>query len=533
MTILNHTQINNNSLIKTKVCIIGSGLSAQIIASNLRDVEITMIDSGKIDYDESIQDLNHIEEAGLPFRKNHKNRVRQLGGSANLWANQLMHIGKDIITPRDWVTKDFSFPFNKDVMNVNYKKVIELVYKKYFNNLDYQKLDVSNHKDLVLEKEFIETGIFKFNNHFWPSKIEKFNSKSDFTQKIINFKNIKFLENFTATEMKINNETQEIDNIKIRSGNKTIIIESNYFILSCGALENARLLLNNSKFSKILQNPNIGRYFMDHPRITLGELILNKKIPLSNLLGIKNINYDFRRSIKLSSKYQSEKKILDGYAFLDPKYEPEDSNNFEIFLNEIKKLLKLKGIPNINKILINYKKNFEQIYLMLGPQVSSSKLNFILQNFFNRKNYSFSFNKMNINYQSEQCPNYESKVYLSEKEDYYNQNKIIVDWKLKDIDYKTYDEFSLALKNKLNINSFIKFNEYKERKITDASHHSGTTRMSTNRLDGVVDKNCKLHDIKNLFISGNSVFRTTGAANPGLTNMAISLYLAKHIRSLI
>ena len=79
----------------------------------------------------------------------------------------------------------------------------------------------------------------------------------------------------------------------------------------------------------------------------------------------------------------------------------------------------------------------------------------------------------------------------------------------------------------------ILINEYKDRKITDASHHSGTTRMSTNRLDGVVDKNCKLHDIKNLFISGNSVFRTTGAANPGLTNMAISLYLAKHIKSLI
>ena len=108
-----------------------------------------------------------------------------------------------------------------------------------------------------------------------------------------------------------------------------------------------------------------------------------------------------------------------------------------------------------------------------------------------------------------------------------------MDWQLNDIDHRTYDEFSLALNNKLNINSFIKFNEYKNRKITDASHHSGTTRMSTNRLDGVVDKNCKLHDIKNLFISGNSVFRTTGAANPGLTNMAISLYLAKHIKSLI
>ena len=65
------------------------------------------------------------------------------------------------------------------------------------------------------------------------------------------------------------------------------------------------------------------------------------------------------------------------------------------------------------------------------------------------------------------------------------------------------------------------------------AHHMGTTRMSFSKKNGVVDKNCKLHDIKNLFISGNSVFRTTGAANPGLTNMAISLYLAKHVRSLI
>jgi hypothetical protein len=533
MTTLNHTQINNNSVLKTKICIIGSGLSAQIIASSLRDFEITMIDSGKSDYDQSIQSLNDIEEVGIPFRKNNKNRIRQLGGSANLWANQLMYIDKDILNHRDWITKDFSFPFNEDVINQYYKRIFELVYKKNFNNLNYQNLNITNNKDLFLENEFINTKIFGFNNHFWPSKIEKFNSKSTFTKKIINLKNIKFLENFTATEMKINNEIQEIESVKVCSGDKTLFIKANYFILSAGAMENARILLNNSKSNKILQNPNIGRYFMDHPRITLGELIINKEIPLSNLLGIKNLNYNFRRSIKLTNKYQEEKKILDGYAFLDPKFEPEDINNFEFFLNEIKKLLKLKGLPKINKILFNYKKNFEQVYLMLGAQVSSSKLNFILQNFFNRKNYSFSFNKMHVNYQSEQYPNYESKIYLSKNKDYYNQNKLIVDWQLKDIDYKTYDEFSLALKNKFNTNSLIKFNEYKERKITDASHHSGTTRMSINKLDGVVNKNCKLHDLKNIFVSGNSVLRTTGSANPGLTNMAISLHIAKHIRSLI
>ena len=138
-----------------------------------------------------------------------------------------------------------------------------------------------------------------------------------------------------------------------------------------------------------------------------------------------------------------------------------------------------------------------------------------------------------VNYQSEQYPNYDSRVYLSKNEDYFNQKKVVIDWKLTNVDYKTYDEFSMILKNKFSSDQNLKFIEHKEQKITDASHHSGTTRMSQNRLDGVVDKNCKFHDINNLFISGNSIFRSTGSINPGLTNMAMSIRLAKYIKTLL
>jgi len=532
MSILNNSKIKNNSLLETKVCIIGSGISAQLIIAHLKNTKIIMVDSGKIKYDEKIQNLNQVEEIGISFQKNRQNRIRQLGGSANLWANQLMLLRKNIIAAREWVVKDFSFPVDYNLMLEHYKDAIDIVYKRQFKNFDYLQLEKENERNFFLEKEFLKTNIFKFDNHFWPSKVEKFNYESDFTKNILNSKNLKFIENFTATEMKINNETQAIENIKIESENKFCSIKADFFIFACGAIENARLLLNNSKFSKILQNPNIGRYFMDHPRITLGEIKTNKKIPLSNLLGIKHLNYDFRKSIRLSDKYQLEKKILDGYAFLDPKYNNDDENNFENFLNEIKIMLKIKGVPKFKKIFTNFKKNFEQIYLKLSPQISSSKLNNILRKVFERKNFSFSFNEILVNYQSEQYPNYESRVYLNKNKDHFDQNKITIDWKLTNIDYKTYDEFVIALKNNLHLNPFLKFKEYKEKKITDSSHHSGTTRMSLNRQDGVVDKNCKLHDIKNLFISGNSVFRTTGAANPGLTNMAMSLHIAKHIESL-
>ena len=53
--------------------------------------------------------------------------------------------------------------------------------------------------------------------------------------------------------------------------------------------------------------------------------------------------------------------------------------------------------------------------------------------------------------------------------------------------------------------------------------------MSYNREDGVVDINCKFHDINNLYIIGNSIFRNVGSANPGLTNMAISIRLANYL----
>ena len=57
--------------------------------------------------------------------------------------------------------------------------------------------------------------------------------------------------------------------------------------------------------------------------------------------------------------------------------------------------------------------------------------------------------------------------------------------------------------------------------------------MSKNRSDGVVDTNCKFHDIHNLFISGNSILRAAGSVNPGLTNMAMSIKLARYINKLL
>ncbi|CAN5365238.1 GMC family oxidoreductase [soil metagenome] len=58
------------------------------------------------------------------------------------------------------------------------------------------------------------------------------------------------------------------------------------------------------------------------------------------------------------------------------------------------------------------------------------------------------------------------------------------------------------------------------------AHILGTTRMSNDAQNGVVDKNLIHHNYRNLFVLGGSSFNTFTPANPTLTISALSLYTA-------
>jgi choline dehydrogenase-like flavoprotein len=63
-------------------------------------------------------------------------------------------------------------------------------------------------------------------------------------------------------------------------------------------------------------------------------------------------------------------------------------------------------------------------------------------------------------------------------------------------------------------------------------HHMGTTRMDEDPKRGVVDANCRLHELPNLFVAGSSVFPTVGNVNPTLTIIALAFRLADHLKGL-
>jgi choline dehydrogenase-like flavoprotein len=60
-------------------------------------------------------------------------------------------------------------------------------------------------------------------------------------------------------------------------------------------------------------------------------------------------------------------------------------------------------------------------------------------------------------------------------------------------------------------------------------HHLGTTRMHDDPRVGVVDANCRVHSVENLFVAGASVFPTAGFANPMLTIVALAAKLGDRL----
>jgi choline dehydrogenase-like flavoprotein len=138
-----------------------------------------------------------------------------------------------------------------------------------------------------------------------------------------------------------------------------------------------------------------------------------------------------------------------------------------------------------------------------------------------------------VNYAEQEAIN-ASRVYLDSAKDALGMPKLILDWKVSDRSLNS----SLRLMHLLDEHfrrheaGYIEadLTEIKNLPYTDASHHLGTTRMSAEPKTGVVDANCRVHGVDNLYIAGSSVFPTAGHANPTLTIAALSLRLADHLK---
>jgi choline dehydrogenase-like flavoprotein len=137
-------------------------------------------------------------------------------------------------------------------------------------------------------------------------------------------------------------------------------------------------------------------------------------------------------------------------------------------------------------------------------------------------------------------PNPDSRVTLATERDALGIPKARLDWRLSDLDHtsvrRTLEilgaEVGKAGLGRVRITLDANPSVWPS-DLAGGWHHMGTTRMSDDPKRGVVDRNCQVHGIQNLYVAGSSVFPTAGSGTPTLTLVALSLRLAERLKGVL
>jgi choline dehydrogenase-like flavoprotein len=137
--------------------------------------------------------------------------------------------------------------------------------------------------------------------------------------------------------------------------------------------------------------------------------------------------------------------------------------------------------------------------------------------------------------QAEQAPNPDSRVTLGTRRDRFGLPVARVDWR-----FTAWDRASIWASQKavdtalraagLGRVEFMLGDEHPSALLEGNFHHLGATRMHADPAMGVVDPDCRVHGVSNLYVAGSSVFPTYGCSNPTLTVVALALRLADHLK---
>ncbi len=525
-----------SSVVNCDVCIIGSGAAGISISQKLsnKNLNILVMESGDFKPNQFTQKLYDLDNIGYPIRDKFMSRSRYFGGTTNIWSGRTMIFRQIDFEERDWVT-DSGWPIEYSTIMFYYRQAIKLLKLPrlscyYFNNW-VTKMN-KYEKSLALDSD----NNLSVNASLWG--VKPLNFRKEYFPIFKKSDNLKVYLNSNLTNITLNESKRYVTKLNFSSLNgNSLVVKPKICILACGGLENPRLLLN-SRHQNIsgLGNENdcVGRYYSDHPRSVMGTVLLNKGVRLPLYNGYPFSEGKIQLGFQFSKDFQRSNKLLNNYLSLEPAVPDYVMKSYDAAIRLGKRFLR-RGYSGER---LNFSKSIahvpEIIYYLTPKELLPHRLYSFIYPYFSYLNRNNQQYKLKIANYCEQAPNPTSRVSLGKDKCRLGLNKIKLDWKVGQDEERNVLKLQSLLASYFRKNKIGKFDsDFNGQEFTDASHHIGTTRMSFNHKKGVVDKNCKVHNIDNLYISGSSVFPTSGHANPTLTIVALSLRLGDHIREIL
>lgn len=513
---------HDRAMLQTDVCIIGAGAAGITLAISLAGsgLRTLLVESGGFERSTETDLLNAAATPTIGGGYLMRSRVRVFGGTTSHWTGFCLPLSDSTFTVRPWVP-DSGWPIDGDTLHPFYVRACaQLGLDPWARGGDPSPAPELPRLPLSLASDGFGTRIYQIKRgvHFGEQHRDA----------LIDADDVVVLTHATCTELRASERQVERAILRTLTG-KRLEVEAKAFVLATGGIENARLLLmSNHTHAQGLGNARdlVGRYYMDHPELTVAEAVLWPGWEL-----------DLYAGHRLEGRY-----VQLGAMFASPARQ------------------RAQGLLQAGIQLARAGRRW-------GTSESSAVDHAVTAAGFwldcarggAREGACLpAAQKTSLFVRAEQAPHRDNRVVLTDDRDAFDTPTPRLEWRMNELDctslQRTVQAFGHALHRRGlgRVRSFLGHSDLRQVDVTYGlelsdderdrvhlerrptillwGHHMGTTRMADDAGRGVVDRHCRVHGVGNLHIAGSSVFPSGGAANPTLTIVALALRLAERLR---
>ena len=560
-----------DSVLSADLCIVGGGAAGIAIGRELAgsSLRVIVLESGGLEYETKVNDLNKGDVVGLPYFPLDTARLRYFGGSTNHWGGVCRPMEPIDFEARDWIPGS-GWPITRADLDPYYPRAATVA------GLEVADWNLARWSTIsrfpvwpFAPADPIENVVAQVVDSDVRSFAKRFRSTIEAAANVT----VHLHANAISIDTEPNSRHVERIRVATLEGNH-FAVTARAYVLATGGLENARLLLASDGVAPGgVGNDHgvVGRYFAEHPRFRAGVIV-----PADPRLRIGF--YDFQDVgeailqgyLTLTDSAAREERLTDVQIRLNPIYDPAIEAAIDAPVvdaaRDLEERVRGKRIGNamgeigqdLNALTADLM-TWQQDVIAGGPlavplpdvvdevieRAGSGNLEAAMPLVFGNlatAGYGqlaggLPLDGIWLSTRIEQAPNPDSRVSLTDHRDALGMRQMKLDWQLTELEkhsvVRTLEllgaEIGRRGLGRLRVEVDDGGDSWPE-DLAGGWHHMGTTRMHDDPTRGVVDRDCRVHGMDNLYVAGSSVFTTAGSGTPTMTLVALALRLVDHLR---
>ncbi|MCP3957118.1 MAG: GMC family oxidoreductase [bacterium] len=491
--LLDANDLDHGAVLDADLCIAGAGAAGITLALQFLDSgrSVLLLEGGGLKRETDVQNL-YAGTSDEPLADGYPlmSRLRLLGGTTNHWIGACLTFDPIDFTARDWVP-DSGWPFERSELRPYYMRAAEVagISPPAFDDVD----------PTLFEGSMI--GVKQTQGH-----ARRFGEV--YREQLEEAPALRLVLNANVVRVALGQDAGSVEQLDLATlGGKRLAARAKCFVLALGGIENSRMLLvSDDVQSTGVGNAHdlVGRYWMDHSGFPVAAVCVSDRDRT-----LVTYRPQGGRVLRLNEEIQRRHRLV----------------NCGLMFNHV------PLIEDTRHALLR-----DGAWQRLAPYLEDSGIrpeSSLLGRFDRHRDDKLYYRRFSL--LPEQIPTPDSRVTLGTAEDPFGLRRVHMQWSLPPETYRTARKTAELFAEDLGRRGLgrvaVDFDALEGAVYQPGFHHMGGTRMHPDPRQGVVDGQCRVHSVANLYLAGSSVFPTSSYANPTFTILAMTLRLADYLAS--